>query len=151
MRVRGILRVTRVTVRADENALLYGNADVVQNPDEVVNRRCLEGCGFVLTSERDSNFVARDPGRDQNVNFSLPLRFASQNGQLPSFLHANAWHLVHHRNQVFEDVSLHLVGHRLAAPPDNLSFRLRQCTPSRWLRSAQPMPQALDGIERVND
>lgn len=36
MRVRGILRVTRVTVRADENALLYGNADVVQNPDEVV-------------------------------------------------------------------------------------------------------------------
>lgn len=117
MRVRGILRVTRVTVRADENALLYGNADVVQNPDEVVNRRCLEGCGFVLTSERDLNFVARDPGRDQNVNFSLPLRFASQNGQLPSFLHANAWHLVHHRNQVFEDVSLDLVGHRLATHP----------------------------------
>ena len=151
MRVRGILRVARVTLRAHENALLYGNADVVQNPNEVINRRCLEGCGFVLTSERDLDFVARDTGRDQNVNFSLPLRFASQNGQLPSFLHANAWHLMHHRNQVFENVSLDLVGHRLAIPPDNLFYCHRQCRPSRWLRSAKLVPQALAETERVKD
>src|SRR5450759_1256120 len=71
-RIGRVLSVARESICANKNAVLYGNAYVGQDSNEVVNGQSVKGFGFVLTSERNTYLVARHIGCDQNVNFSRP-------------------------------------------------------------------------------
>jgi hypothetical protein len=89
-----------------------------QNSGKIINRVRVEGFRLVLAAKPYLNLVARHVRCDQNVHLPLSCFVAADNRQLPPFLNHDARDLMHQRHEVFQDVSLDLVGHRLAAPSD---------------------------------